>query len=85
VLYVGVSVVAFAAYGIDKTAARRNARRVSESTLLTLGLLCGWPGALIAQQVFRHKTKKVSFQLKFWLTVAINVALLAFISSRLRP
>ena len=38
-----------------------------------LSLVCGWPGALVAQQTLRHKTQKKSFRLVFWLTVIINI------------
>lgn len=76
VLYLVMSVAGFAAYGVDKSAAKAGRRRVSEQTLLTVGVLGGWPGALIAQQVFRHKTRKRSFRRMFWLTVLINVAVL---------
>lgn len=73
-LYVVLSIVAFAAYGIDKAAARRDRHRTSEKTLLALGLFGGWPGSLVAQQVFRHKTRKRSFRRAFWGTVVINIA-----------
>jgi uncharacterized membrane protein YsdA (DUF1294 family) len=33
----------------------------------------------IAQQAFRHKSRKVSFQVEFWIAVAINVAVLAWL------
>ncbi|TFW08951.1 DUF1294 domain-containing protein [Oxalobacteraceae bacterium OM1] len=78
--YAAASLAAFAAYGFDKSAARRaahgNARRTPERTLHLLGVLGGWPGALLAQQVFRHKTQKTSFLALFWLTVALNCGLL---------
>lgn len=77
VLYLVMSVVGFAAYGVDKSAAKAGRRRVSEQTLLTVGVLGGWPGALIAQQLFRHKTRKRSFRRMYWFTVVINVAVLA--------
>ena len=77
VLYLVMSVGGFAAYGVDKSAAKAGRRRVSEQTLLTVGVLGGWPGALIAQQVFRHKTRKRSFRRMFWFTVLINIAVLA--------
>ncbi len=77
VLYGAASLVAFAAYGIDKSAARRGAARISEQTLLLLGLVGGWPGALVAQQLFRHKTRKRSFRRAFWGTVGVNVLVLA--------
>lgn len=75
-LYGALSVVAVAAYRIDKVAARSHRRRISEQTLLALGLFSGWPGALIAQQLFRHKSRKRSFRRAFWCTVVINVAAL---------
>lgn len=76
-LYAVLSIAAFAAYGFDKRAARRGAPRVSEQSLLTLGLLGGWPGALVAQQVFRHKTRKRSFRRAFWTTVVANCVIVA--------
>ncbi|WP_164743558.1 DUF1294 domain-containing protein [Microbacterium sulfonylureivorans] len=80
-LYLGMSLIAFAAYGFDKAAARRDAPRTPEKSLLALGLLCGWPGALVAQQAFRHKTRKRSFRRAFWRTVVLNVVLLgAFVA-----
>ncbi len=71
--------VTFLAYALDKSAARRNAWRVPEKTLHILSLAGGWPGALLAQQVFRHKTRKASFRAVFWLTVVVNVAWLVWL------
>lgn len=76
-LYGAMSMVAFAAYATDKTAARSGRRRISEQALLALGLLGGWPGGLLGQQLFRHKTRKRSFRRAFWGTVVVNVAVLA--------
>lgn len=72
--YAVVSVIAYVTYAIDKKAAIKNRRRVSEKSLHLLGVLGGWPGALLAQQRLRHKTQKTSFQLIFWITVALNLA-----------
>jgi uncharacterized membrane protein YsdA (DUF1294 family)/cold shock CspA family protein len=71
-LYLGASAVAFAAYALDKSAARNGRRRTPESTLHLFGLVGGWPGALFAQRVFRHKSSKAEFQRVFWVTVAMN-------------
>ena len=76
-LYLVMSIVGFTAYGLDKSAARAGRGRVSEQTLLTVGFLGGWPGALIAQQLFRHKTRKRTFRRVFWFTVILNAAVLA--------
>lgn len=71
-LYVAMSAVSYLAYWRDKDAA--NAREWQENSLHLLDLLGGWPGALIAQQQFRHKTIKATFQAVFWTTVVLNVA-----------
>lgn len=73
--------LAYLAYRLDKSAAQDDRRRTPEATLHLLGLAGGWPGALIAQQQFRHKTAKRSFQLAFWITVALNIAALAWLAT----
>ncbi len=73
VAYVAMSVICFITYAIDKSAAQSGAWRTPESTLHLLGLLCGWPGALLAQQFLRHKSTKAEFRSAFWATVVVNV------------
>lgn len=80
-LVLGMSLVSFLAYGWDKRAAQRAGQRTPEATLLGFDLLGGWPGGLFAQRVFRHKTRKVSFQRRYWLAVSLHslaVAALVF-------
>ena len=78
-LYAGMSLIAFVAYGLDKSAARTHRWRTQESTLHLFEFLGGWPGALIAQGSFRHKTRKLSFQIAFWLGVVLNLGGLAWL------
>lgn len=73
-LYIALSLVAFMAYAFDKSAAIGKRWRTSESTLHLFSLAGGWPGALVAQQLLRHKTSKEGFVAVFWLTVLLNVA-----------
>jgi uncharacterized membrane protein YsdA (DUF1294 family)/cold shock CspA family protein len=73
------SAVTFVTYGADKAAARQGRWRTPESTLHTLALVGGWPGALVAQRVFRHKTTKQPFRTIFWFTVVVNCAALAWL------
>ena len=74
-LYAAASALCFAFYAIDKAAARAGRDRIPESMLLSLGFIGGWPGAIVAQQLYRHKTAKLAFRLRFWLGVAANVAI----------
>lgn len=60
-------------YGIDKTAARKTWRRVPESTLLVFGVVGGWPGAIVGQQLFRHKTQKQPFKTYFIISVLVSI------------
>ena len=76
VLYLAASAVSIAVYAVDKSAARHGRWRASERTLHLLALIGGWPGALVAQRIFRHKSRKASFQATFVLTVVLNCALL---------
>ena len=73
-VYGGLSGLTFLVYAADKSSARAGARRISESTLHLLALAGGWPGALVAQQVLRHKSSKTSFLAVYWATVALNCA-----------
>ncbi len=77
-VYIVTSMVAFYAYKRDKEAGQVDAWRISEWTLIVLGLIGGWPGALVARHGFRHKTKKVTFRVKYWFSVVFNVAGLAW-------
>ena len=79
VWYLAASVAAILAYGVDKSAAENHRWRVKESTLHMLALVGGWPGALIAQRMFRHKSRKPSFQAGFLVTVIVNCVALALL------
>ena len=78
-LYLTSSIVTFFAYAIDKSAAQNDRWRTKESTLHLLGLVGGWPGALLAQKTLRHKSKKQEFQTIFWVTVISNCVTLGWL------
>jgi uncharacterized membrane protein YsdA (DUF1294 family) len=82
-VYVVLSVVTFVAYGLDKSAAEKGRWRTPERTLHLLSLAGGWPGALAAQGVFRHKTRKQPFRTIFWATVMANGVALAWLLTQL--
>ncbi|MHA0988866.1 DUF1294 domain-containing protein [Enterobacter ludwigii] len=69
-----INVLTLAMYGADKMAARRAMRRVPEATLLVFGLIGGWLGAIIGQQLFRHKTQKQPFKTYFIVSVIVSIS-----------
>lgn len=75
----GMNVTAFGFYGYDKSRARSRGSRVPENTLHFLAFAGGSPGALLGQTVFRHKTRKRSFQVIFWLIVVLQAAAIVYI------
>jgi uncharacterized membrane protein YsdA (DUF1294 family)/cold shock CspA family protein len=72
--YLAASVITFIVYAFDKSAAQSGRWRTSEGTLHFLALAGGWPGAWIAQQTLRHKSRKAEFRVVFWATVLLNCA-----------
>ena len=82
-LYVALS-VCLVANAVDKSAAVAGRWRLSESVLLSLGLAGGRPGAIVAQQVLRHKSNKVEFRSAFWGRVVLNIVAFVAFNSPLR-
>ena len=73
----GTSVLAFVVFGYDKFRAGGSGEgRISEFHLAFLGAIGGWPGGLLAMLLFRHKTAKVSFRVKYAIAFLVWVALL---------
>ena len=71
-IYGLMSMVAFAAYRVDKRRAERGEWRVSETTLHGIELLGGWPGAWAGQHVFRHKRQKRGYMIVFRVIVVAH-------------
>ncbi|MBT9472946.1 MAG: DUF1294 domain-containing protein [Phenylobacterium sp.] len=76
------NLAAFAAMGWDKSSARRGVERIPERTLLTLAAAGGGLGAVLAQQVFRHKTRKQPFANILVAIFAAQAVLAIFLMSR---
>jgi uncharacterized membrane protein YsdA (DUF1294 family)/cold shock CspA family protein len=80
--YLTVSLITFAIYGKDKLAAKFDYWRTSENTLHILSIIGGWPGAMVAHKLLRHKSKKEEFRFTFWVTVIVNfISLLWLLTS----
>ena len=81
VVYLMLSLLTFVVYSIDKSKAKRRVWRIPENTLHLLSLIGGWPGALIAQQLLRHKSSKTPFLVVFWLTLGLNLGMIGWMMS----
>ena len=73
-IYGGMGVVSFVVMGVDKRAAEKGKWRISERTLHIIELLGGVIGSWVGQMVFRHKTRKLSYQALFWGIFLVHVA-----------
>ncbi len=80
--YLILSLLTFFIYASDKAKAKRGDWRTPESTLHFLALIGGWPGAALAQQLLRHKSKKQPFRAIFWLSVLINIVALGWLTKQ---
>ena len=74
IAYIAASCVAYLSYMFDKNAALKEQWRTPEVTLHLVSLFGGWPGAMLAQVMLRHKTQKLGFQVTYWITVVLNCA-----------
>lgn len=84
VLYLlAINAAAFAAFAVDKQRAIDDQRRIPERTLLKIALIGGALGAVAAQQMLRHKTRKEPFRTQLWLIAATWAALLWWASLRI--
>jgi uncharacterized membrane protein YsdA (DUF1294 family) len=72
-IYLAMSIITFVLYAVDKNRARRGAWRITEAMLHGCELLCGWPGALLAQRLLHHKNRKTSYQIVFWSIVTLHI------------
>ena len=74
---IAITLVTLLTYGYDKAVAGSGWTRVPEKVLLVLAISGGTIGALAGMRLFRHKTAKESFRLRFLLVIVLQVALIA--------
>jgi len=84
-IYALFSMITIAAYHIDKSSALRGDWRIPENMLHLLELFGGWPGALIAQAYYRHKTIKSSYKMVYWIIIVINLIVLVVYGLLVNP
>ena len=78
----GINVIAFLVYGVDKLKAKRGKWRIPESTLLLLAAIGGSLGAWLGMKVWHHKTMHKKFQYGVPLLLILQLALGAYLCIR---
>ena len=69
-----INALVLVVYGGDKLFAKLDSWRVPEKVLLLLALLGGSIGALLAMQIFRHKTRHLKFRYGVPLILLLQIA-----------
>ena len=80
-ILIGINVLTFLVYGIDKWKAKRGSWRISEATLLLLAVIGGSIGALMGMRVWHHKTMHKKFKYGLPLILLAQIALIYLIST----
>ena len=80
-----ISVLTVALYRYDKRAAEQGTQRIPNSALHLASLLGGWPGALIARPLLRHKLNQKRFRSFFWASIVANFGILYTLIAYLPP
>ena len=75
---IGINILTFLIYGVDKWKAKRDKWRIPEDTLIWLAIVGGSVGALLGMYLFRHKTKHKKFLIGIPVILLVQAGLLYF-------
>lgn len=79
---IGINVIAFLVYGIDKWKAKKSLWRIRETALLGLAVLGGSIGAWLGMKVWRHKTMHKKFKYGIPLILIAQIAIVLLVSCK---
>ena len=71
----GINVITFMVYGIDKLKAKKGKWRIPEATLLLLAFVGGSIGAWCGMKVWHHKTMHKKFKYGMPMIIAVQIGL----------
>ena len=79
---IGINVITFVVYGIDKLKAKKGKWRIPEATLLLLAIVGGSMGAWCGMKMWHHKTlhKKFKYGIPLILIVQIGLCLYSWLA-----
>lgn len=75
---IGINIIAFILYGVDKIKAVAGKWRVTEASLIGIATIGGCFGAFIGMRVWHHKTRKLMFQVLVPLLIIIWIAIILY-------
>ena len=78
-----INIYQFIFMGLDKLLAIKKKNRISEKSLLISAFIGGSIGAILGMYTFRHKTKKLKFQLLYPLFLIIHIFIYLYIKKAL--
>lgn len=79
-ILIGINLITYLIFGIDKVKAKNKSWRIPEKTLYTLAFFGGSVGAIIGMIQFRHKTQKSEFKNIIYLIIFVQLALITFVA-----
>ena len=82
-LLIGINILTFIAYGVDKFKAAHNRWRIPEAVLLELAIFGGSIGALLGMKVWHHKTKHKKFKYGLPAILIIQLAIIILLRTAL--
>lgn len=75
----GINVIAFIIYGIDKLKAKKGKWRIPEATLLLFAIMGGSIGAWLGIKVWHHKTMHKKFKYGIPIILALQVGIFLYL------
>lgn len=73
---IGINMLTFFVYGIDKWKAQKGRWRIPEASLLTLAVIGGSIGAWVGMKAWHHKTMHKKFKYGLPLILLVQIALI---------
>lgn len=79
--YIIMNLIGLIVMKVDKDRAKKHQYRISENTLWLVAIFGGAVGTTVGMQLYRHKTKHLSFKVGFPILAAAEIILLGYFLS----
>jgi uncharacterized membrane protein YsdA (DUF1294 family) len=76
--YIIMNLIGLVVMKVDKNRAKKHQYRISEKTLWLVALFGGAVGTTAGMQLYRHKTKHLSFKIGFPALALVDIILLGY-------